>query len=81
MTSLNNPTFNDLTNEEQSFVRDRKITDTKTIDEWLSYFTPLALFDKRGDKLRRNGNYIKAFWAFWIVFGLYMSFIFMFSKG
>ncbi len=73
------PDFDDLTREEQEFVKEKRIGGNKTIDEWLKFFTPLALFDKKGDLIRMNGNYIKAVWAFGIVFGIYMGLLFMFS--
>ena len=79
MSSTKYPSFNDLTKEAKAFIEERKINDSKTIIEWLNFFTPLALFDKKGDITRRNSNYVKAFWAFGIVYGLYTGFLFMFS--
>lgn len=80
MASTHYPDFNDLTSEEQEFVKEKKIAGDRTIDEWLTFFTPLALFDKKGDLIRRNGNYIKALWAFLIVFGLFMGYLYMFNE-
>jgi hypothetical protein len=77
MGSTSKPDFADLSKEEQEFVKEKKVAGNKTIGEWLTFFTPLALFDKKGDVTRRNGDYIRAFWVFWIVFGVYMAFIYM----
>lgn len=77
MASTQNSGYSNLSKEEQEFVKEKKVAGNKTISEWLAFFIPLALFDKKGDVTRRNGNYIRAFWVFWIVFGLYMAFIYM----
>ena len=80
MASTHYPDFNDLTSEEQEFVKEKKIAGDRTIDEWLTFFTPLALFDKKGDLIRRSGNYIKALLAFLIVFGLFMGYLSLFNE-
>ena len=54
-----------------------KIASEKSIEEWLWFFVPLAQYDKIGDIKRRNINYLKALWAFWILFGVYMSYMYM----
>lgn len=79
MASTQYSDYNNLSKEEVEFINERKVDSTKSIDEWLNYFIPLAHLDKKGDMLRRNGNYVKAFWAFWIVFGLYMGFLYVFN--
>lgn len=80
MAATHYPDFNDLTREEQQFVKEKKIAGDRTIDEWLTFFTPLAFFDKKCDIIRRNGNYIKALWAFLIVFGLFVGYIYLFNE-
>jgi len=79
MASVPYPEFKDLNIEQQKFLKEKKVTDVKTIDEWLVFFNPLALFDEKDDMIRRNGNYVKAFWSFWLLCGVYMGMLYTFA--
>lgn len=69
----------EFTSEQQEFIQKKKLSGNKTIDQWLEFFNPLAQYDKKEDAKRRNMNYVKAFWAFLTVFGLYMAMLYLFN--
>lgn len=81
MAIISTPNYDDLSSDGQEFIKKPKVADSMTIEEWLKFFGPLAMFDKRIDSIRQKGNYIMALWAFWIVFGMYMLLIFMFNHA
>ncbi len=69
--------FEDLSQEAKAFVKDKKASGQRSIEEWINFFHPLAQFDKKSDQRRKIGNYIMGLWAFWIGFGVFMAFLLM----
>ena len=69
--------FEDLSPEAQKIVHERRLSGQKSVGEWIEFIKPLARFDKKTDNQRKIGNYIKALWSFWMLFGVYMYFVFM----
>ncbi|MDA0196687.1 MAG: hypothetical protein O2887_16900 [Bacteroidetes bacterium] len=65
-----NPKFKELSPEQQKFIEELQIEDTRTIDAWHSLFLGLAHFDKRGDLLRSAGCFFNTFFSAIIFFGV-----------
>jgi len=62
--------FKDLSPDQQKFIHELEIKDTKTIIEWENFFLPLALFDRKGDFLRSAGCFFKTFFGLIIFFSV-----------
>jgi hypothetical protein len=52
--------FKGLTPEQQSIVRDKRVSGARSPDEWLTLLNPVAEFDRQGDNVRAGGG---GFWA------------------
>ena len=71
--------FEDLSPEAQKIVHDRRVSGEKSIKEWIDFINPLSRFDRKSDLQRKIGNYIMGLWAFVGLYGIYMTFQFMYN--